>query len=98
MRVFILVRKDDDYSSLPPNAQKIFIFDTVSNNPVLSDTINTLNLIFESAEPGDRIVFNGPSWLIAIAGYCWLNQERDCMGILLYDNKNRTYQEHNDAY
>ena len=97
MRIFILVRKDDDYSSLP-EGQKIFIYDAVTNEPDLVSTMQTLDLLFESAAEDDRIVFNGPSWLIAIAGHCWLQWRETSLGILLYDNKTKTYTEHNDAY
>lgn len=102
MRVFILLHKDqDDYSSLGPDVEKIFIFDRIGNpSPELAhEAMTKLVVMLGSVTSSDRIIFNGPSWLIALAGWVWMNDEnRLCTGILAYDNYKKTYIEVNNAY
>ncbi len=93
---YILLKKDnEDYSTLE---NKMFIFDRVTSAPVESDfneAMSRMARVFDFATKGDRIVFNGPSWLIGLAGYIWLSAEnRENLGILTYNNNLRQYQEH----
>ena len=102
MRIFILLNKEqDDYSSLPANAEKIFVFDRIGNpNPtVCREALGKMAVMFETVRSTDRIIFNGPSWLIALAGYMWLSlDERKSTQMLAYDNFKKQYVEINNEY
>lgn len=101
MRIFILLNKgQDDYSSLPQDANKVFVFEHVGapSHEAVEDAMNKLDTIFNSVEHRDRIIFNGPSWLIALAGFMWMTTARHTLGILAYDNHKKQYVELDNGY
>jgi hypothetical protein len=101
LRIFILLNKgQDDYSSLPNEANKVFVFEHVGapSYDAVEEALNKLEVLFHSAQESDRIIFNGPSWLIAIAGFVWMNTTRNRLGILAYDNHKKQYVELDNGY
>jgi hypothetical protein len=102
MRIFILLNKEqDDYSSLPKDVTKIFVFDRMGNPTpeAAKSAIEKMEVMFDTARPDDRVIFNGPSWLIALAGYMWMSHlDRKTTQILAYDNFKKQYVEINNEY
>lgn len=97
-KVFILVHKDtDDYSSIPPEYEKVFIFEKLGNKPDIPATLPKLGFMLDNAKVGDKIVFNGPTWIIALAGYIWLtNDDRQGIDTFIFDNQQHRYVLHSD--
>lgn len=103
MKAFILVnKKSDDYTTLPSKYEKHFLFEYMTCRPEaarVDDTLIALRDVLDNATSKDCIVFNGPSWLIALAGYVWFSQEnRQHMNILIYDNVTKTYKEYHNEH
>jgi hypothetical protein len=103
VKVFIVLRKDsDDYSSLPADAEKVFLFDKIGNpSPeYAAEVLSRIHIMLANVDAiNDRIIFNGPSWVIALVGHHWLADAlRMESGILAYDNFKRKYIEVNNAY
>ncbi len=101
MRIFILLHKaQDDYSSLPADAKKIFVFEHVGSPSydAAEEAMDKLEVICNDVTDQDRIIFNGPSWLIALAGFVWMNTYRQTLGVLAYDNHKKQYVELDNGY
>ena len=75
----------------------MFLFDYIPGNLSLDNVRRyTKELEDKLSDATDeyRMVVNGPSWLIAYAGYVWLNNEhRTTLGMLVFDNTSHTYKE-----
>jgi hypothetical protein len=101
-KAFILVNKlEDDYSGLK-DFDTVFLFTHVpsyADKQIISDHLTLLTMKIDTASPEDVIVFNGPSWLIALAGFVWLNNEnRVTMGVLVFNNFHQKYTEIQNDY
>ncbi len=95
MKTYVLVRRpSDDYSTLPPYE---FIFDEVPSVPTarqLSETIARLTTYTDNSSVEDKIVLNGPTWLIAVASYYWLTRraiKENSLSIMVYNIGARRY-------
>ncbi len=78
--IYVLVRKNSEsYASLHDGGEVVrFIFDEVESLPNnIAHYQRILEKEIAASDVHDSIVFNGPAWLIAIAGYMWYaNEER----------------------
>lgn len=98
-RVFILVNKrDQSYDCLPAEFQRVFLFPYIRDFRTAHKDIASIKNVMEEmlgdASLEDRIIFNGPSWLIAIAGMIWLsNPDRIKYDIFRYDMHYNKYVE-----
>lgn len=97
---FILVNKGDDlYTTIDRNHFDIrFVFDYITPGTGLNAAKAVLEAVLDEANPEtDRIVFNGPAWLIALAGWIWFTQDnRKHYGMLSYDTKQNRYHERSE--
>ena len=103
MIAYILVnKKSDDYTTLPTKYKQQFLFEYMTCRPEserVPDTLAALKDVLDTAEDDDVIVFNGPSWLIALAGYVWFSQTwRRKMNVLIYDNVVKAYKEYTNDH
>src|SRR6267154_50833 len=80
--------KGDDYSSI--QKEKVFLFTHIPphcDNQTMADYTALLSSKLDQADETDVLVLNGPSWIIGLAGFLWLNQEhRKTMGFLVFNN------------
>jgi hypothetical protein len=97
---YILVNKGDDlYNTIDPTHFEIrYVFDYITPGTGLNAVKAVLESVLDKADPvRDRIVFNGPAWLIALAGWVWYTQdERTHYGMLTYDTKQNRYHERSE--
>ena len=93
--IYILVKKfNESYDSLPDEYR--FIFDEVERFPTdIQFYQRTLETYLNNAdEEFDKFVFNGPAWLIALAGYHWFsNTERKRFNVLQFNTHRCRYEE-----
>lgn len=96
MKCFILVNKTiEDYSSIPAQYERVFIFDHVKTSIETPQFhMEQLFKILDEADAAeDMIIFNGPSWLIALAGYVWYTVEnRSCLNTFIYSSLDQSYK------
>lgn len=98
-RVFILVNKrDQEYDSIPAQYHRVFLFPYIRDFGTMHNDIvaikRKIDEVLGDASLEDKIIFNGPSWLIAIAGMVWLsNPDRQNYDIFRYDMKHKNYFE-----
>ncbi len=79
MTIYVLVRKTTEtYDSLfRADTDVNFIFEEVETFPAtVSHYQRKLEEALKFAGSHDRVVFNGPAWLIAIAGGMWYQDDR----------------------
>lgn len=64
----------------------------------MSEVRDKLECMLDKADPiRDRIVLNGPSYLVALAGMVWLtNDKRSCMNVMSYNTLTHKFEEHLD--
>lgn len=98
-RVFILVNKrDQEYDCIPAEYQRVFVFPYIRDFRTAHRDIAAIKAKLEEmlgdAGLDDRIIYNGPSWLIAIAGMIWLsNPDRVKYDTFRYDMHYKKYLE-----
>lgn len=87
MKTFVCVnRRDQTYEGLPGDVE--FIFDHIDNWEANNFAIfaDKLEKALANAEPNDVIVFNGPQFIVALAGYFWFSDsERNNFNVARYD-------------
>lgn len=90
-KTYILInRQDMDFSTLP--GEKVFCFDHINGRPDLKHICTKLQSTLDDATEDDKILFNGPGYLIAIAGYVWLTHpNRKVFNMYTYDVATRQY-------
>lgn len=100
MKIYVLVhRQNDDYSSLEGKHEFIFESVPATSSPDVQKYLNRLKYILDQAFINDRIVLNGPTWLVALAGYIWLTHEfRDTMQMLIFDSVTHKYVDFNPEF
>lgn len=93
MKTFVCVKRSDQtFDNLP--GEKVFLFPFIdsyaSNNfAIFAEKIKT---ILAEAGPNDIIVFNGPTFISAIAGFFWFSDEkRDNYNVARWDVHERRY-------
>jgi len=99
MTIYILFEeKDYDYASLPSNAKIEVIFKYIKGDPNIAHIQKKLQEVLDNSDPvNDRIIFNGPSYLSALAGYIWFTHEhRTKVNFLAYSIKDNKYIEHTE--
>lgn len=93
--IYILVKKNgEDYSTLLCQDESYrFIFDHFEFDPdKVSEYQRKIEEVLASSDVNDGIVFNGPAWLVAWAGYMWYsNIERK-------NHNSYQYCKHLNAY
>ena len=91
MKTFVLIRRDDqDFSTIP--GEVVYIFDHINGKPDMRHIAERLEAVLDLASEFDNIVFNGPAYLIAMAGYFWFTQDdRKYMNMYTYDVTTRQY-------
>lgn len=85
MTTYVLVNKPcDDYSSI--DGTLTFIFNKVETfTKEAAPYWNKLCAVCDKMQDGDAIIFNGPSWLIALAGHAAMTA--NCTITLMCYNK-----------
>ena len=75
--IYMLVRKVyDDAWTQEFNVR--YIFQGVVNVPnaeQFAAAKREMERVLDVTMPSDRIIYNGPPWLVAIAGYLWMTRE-----------------------
>lgn len=102
MKIFVLVhKKNENYEPLI-NIKGVtaveFIFNQVSRSYDDYKTLyQKIEMILDTAGPDDKIVLNGPAWLVALGGYVWFTRDNapqdKKFGILQYHIGKETYVE-----
>lgn len=95
--IYICFQNETDvYDTLPPNEPRKFIFTHIKGPPNITHIQRKLREVLDKCDPEkDFIVFNGPSYLVAIAGYIWLTQtERTRVNCFAYNTKDKCYVKH----
>jgi len=86
---------DSALDFLTPYDTMITIFpDGVENAPSdLSPYQRQIDNVLGDADPRDLIIFNGPSWLIALVGHRWYSdEERKHHNVLVFDKELGKYK------
>jgi len=99
MKVFIVFKKEDeDYSSLPKDAEVVVLFTAIKGNPNIDHIKARCEDVLDTADvKTDYIVYNGPSYLCAIAGYIWMSQDgRDDMNFYSFNKQTNCYCKHSN--
>lgn len=98
MKIFLVFQKqDDDYSSLPKDAEIVTLFRYIKGSPNIEHIKSRCASVLDAAGPEDFIVFNGPSYLCSIAGYVWFSQEeRTHMNFYSFNKQSGTYHKHDE--
>lgn len=97
--IYILFKNDDeDYSSLPADEPKQFMFTWIRGAPNIAHLQTKLREVLDAVDPEkDFIVFTGPSYLVALAGYIWMtNEKRKHVNFYAYSLKDRRYVKHTE--
>jgi hypothetical protein len=98
-KIFILFENStDDLSSLPKDAELVPLFKFIHGAPNIPHIQARLTDILDGSDPVlDRIVFNGPSYLTALAGYIWFtNEKRTAVNFYAFSIKDNKYIEHTE--
>jgi hypothetical protein len=99
MKIFLIFQKEDEnYDSLKTEGEIVPIFKYIKRNPNIKHIKDTCEKILDTADvANDFIVFNGPSYLCAIAGYIWMTQEkRTHMNFYTFNKRTGLYCKHTD--
>jgi len=74
---FVLVHKrNDDYRALQEEYDVKFLFEEVDSIPAdIAMYLRRIDEVLLQDEFTALIVFNGPSWLIALAGFVWYSEQ-----------------------
>lgn len=99
MNIYLVFQKEDEcYDSLPKEANIIPLFKYIKGNPNIEHIKARCEAVLDAANvETDFIVFNGPSYLCAIAGYIWLTQEgRKTVNFYSYNKQTQKYCPHTD--
>jgi hypothetical protein len=90
--IYILTHKrGESYETI---GEHTFIFKSVPSNPTnFTSFWQRLDASLSKANPEtDQIIFNGPNWLAAMAGYFWFSDERrNKFNSLMYSQRNNGY-------
>ena len=88
----------DSYDTLPTDEPRKFIFTHIKGPPNVAHIQRKLREVLDKCDPGaDFIVFNGPSYLAAIAAYIWFTQtERTRVNYYSYNTKDKCYVKHTE--
>lgn len=98
-KVFILYKHTKhDYTKLSADYERIILFDALHGAPDIHHIYDKLTSVFDSADvDNDAVVFSGPSYLCAIAGYIWLtNPKRQRQNFFAYNKSDGTYTFHDE--
>lgn len=98
-KVFILFANElDDLSTIPTSFERVYLFKFIKGAPDIKHIQTRLSSCLDSADPvHDRIIFNGPSYLCAMAGYIWFTNElRSNTNFFAYSIKDSRYVEHTE--
>lgn len=100
MITYVLVhRHGDNYSSLHGAVKFVFHAIPPTTNPDVKSYISQLEKVLDEAKECDRIVMNGPTWLVALAGYVWLtNENRKRMQMAIFDQYTHKYIDFNPEF
>ncbi len=98
----ITKRSTEDYTQLPQCGVVKFLF-TESELRCPNFHLAWARLLRDVAQGkhvhDDRMIFNGPGWLNAIAGHFWWTmQGTNSTRQLIYDSKRGVYQDHNYSF
>jgi hypothetical protein len=99
MKIFILFNNDgDDYNSLPNDVERVHIFHFIKGAPNIDHIQKRLTEVLDNCNVADDfIIFNGPSYLCALAGYVWFTQpERKTVNFYAYNVKDKKYITHTE--
>lgn len=99
MKVFLVFKKEGEaYDTLPKDAEIVTLFTFIKGNPNIEYITKRCKDILDTADVSkDFIVFNGPSYLCAIAGYVWLTHEkREKMNFFSFNKVANCYCPHTD--
>lgn len=99
MKIFLVFQKEgESYDSLPKDAEIVTLFRYIKGNPNIAHIKRRCQEVLDTADPvNDYIVFNGPSYLCAIAGYFWMTQEgRERMNFYSFNKQTLKYCKHDD--
>lgn len=97
MKIFLVFQKEDEkYDTLPKDAEIIPLFKFIKGNPNIDYLKVHCQEVLDTANvETDFIVFNGPSYLCALAGYIWFTQEnRVKMNFYSYNKTSQSYCIH----
>lgn len=97
MKIFILFYNGtDDFSSLPKDAEIVPIFRLIKGAPNVKHIRERLEAVLDKADlEHDFILFKGPSYLCAIAGYVWFTQEkRTSSNFYGFNKRTNSYEAH----
>lgn len=97
--IFICFQNETDvYDTLPPDEPRKFLFTHIKGPPNVDHIQQKLRDVLDNCDPGkDFIVFNGPSYLSALAGYIWFTQpERTHVNFYAYNTKENCYVKHTE--
>lgn len=98
-KIFILFENStDNLSSLPEDAELIHLFKFIHGPPNVAHIQARLSSILDASDPvNDMIVFNGPSYLAALAGYIWFtNDKRVNVNFYAFSIKDNKYIPHKE--
>lgn len=97
MKIFILFYNGtDDFSSLPKDAEIVPIFRLIKGAPNVRHIRERLESVLDKADlEHDFILFKGPSYLCAIAGYVWFTQAaRTHSNFFGFNKRTNSYEAH----
>jgi hypothetical protein len=99
-KVIILVNKhNEDYSALKEFGEIEFAYQSVNKAyDNYDDFIDRLTKLFEETTYDDKVVLNGPAWLIGFASYLWLTRNLPAIvgsatGIIHFNSNKAKYYE-----
>lgn len=99
MKIFLIFQKEEEtYDTLPKDAEIVTLFRFIRGEPNIAYIRKRCEEILDTANVNnDFIVYNGPSYLCAIAGYVWMTQEgRTKMNFYSYNKQTNSYCKHED--
>lgn len=97
--IYICFQNETDiYDTLPADEPKKFIFTHIKGPPNVAHIQQKLREVLDKCDQcNDFIVFNGPSYLTALAGYIWFTQtDRLYANFYAYNTKDKCYVKHEE--
>jgi hypothetical protein len=88
----------DDYSTLPADEPRKFLFSHIKGPPNVEHIQHKLREVLDGCDPdNDSIIFNGPAYLCAMAGYIWFTHpNRARTNYYSYNTKDKCYVKHTE--
>lgn len=99
-KIFILMPAEgDDYSSLPNDKEHVVLFRYIKGPPNIEHIEDKLREVLDNCDvDNDFIVFNGPAYLCAIAGYIWFTHvAREKHNFYAFNVKENKYIPHTES-